>query len=174
MQDPYAAQRAIAASVAEQVYAAMTGPMAAPEPDDLAVGPAPTNRIDVYLLQTNTCRTRDGVCAPIPLDEETDQPALAAVATTSPCKASGRIGAAATSSFILVDVAQVTPASTPWNFRYTMALEYFHVLQNAINLEAQGGGCVDDKTADGGSASACPGSCSSSAATTRRTSPSST
>ena len=147
--DPYAAKRAIVADVAEQAWNAMTPDTVQPPDDSSPVGPARTGRLDVYLLEPNRCKDRSGGCVAIPVDvlpDGTKRAALAAAVGAAPCKA-GPLGAQASSSFVIVDVDQVTPAPAgtgAWLFRYIFAHEFFHVIENAFNLEAQGGGCAGD------------------------------
>jgi hypothetical protein len=139
--DVDADRRTWVAAVAEQAYAAMVPEAGTPKGDSFASGPAPQDRIDVYLVAPRLCRSRGGSCAPLPLGDD-GRPVLAAVATAPPC-APGPTGALAASSYMILDRERVTapPASGPWPFRYTFAHEFFHVLANATNLEAQGGSC---------------------------------
>lgn len=142
-QDPYATQRATAGTIAEAVYSTMTPETGNPEPDDYPnVDGTPDGRIDLYLVQPNMCRERDGDCVAIPVTP--GEATLAAAVGTRPCRA-GRTGALASSSFFMVDVNQVPAgAGGASHFRYVVAHEFFHLIQNALNLEAQGGGCSGD------------------------------
>jgi hypothetical protein len=102
----------------------------------------------VYLVTPSLCKLREGGCVPIPLSDD-GKPALAAVAPAAPCARSG--GAPfQSSSFVVLDRDHVpeSPVSTPSGFRYTFAHEFFHVVENALNLEAQGGACLDDVSTD--------------------------
>lgn len=139
--DVDAARRTYAAGVAEEVYAAMVPEAGAPKGDSFPGGPSPTSRIDVYLVSPRLCKSRGGSCAPLPLEDD-GSPVLAAVATTPPC-GPGPLGALSASSYMVLDRERVgpPPASGPWPLRYTFAHEFFHVLENAQNLEAQGGSC---------------------------------
>jgi hypothetical protein len=139
-QDPDAAKRAIAATVAEAVWSAMTPETDPPKPDQYPPGPPVDERIDVYLVTPRLCKDRDNVCTPIPL--AAGKPALGAVAPTAPCDSNG--GAAATASgFMLLDSAQVAAAAGgEWPFRHVFAHEFFHLLQNKWNFEGRGGNCL--------------------------------
>jgi hypothetical protein len=141
--DPDAALRPIVAGVAEEVWNAMTPEAVPPRPDSFAAGPAPQNRIDIYILQGADCHDRQGACAPIETDENGKRP-LAAVIPAPPCDRSGG-GALTSSAYMLVDRDSVAaaPAGGPWKFRYVFAHEFFHVLADAMNLEAQGASCFD-------------------------------
>lgn len=141
--DVDADKRTYAAGVAEEVYAAMVPETGPPKPDSLASGPAPQNRIDVYIVPRRICKRRGGACAPIPVANN-GRPVLAAVATAPPCGA-GPAGVLTASSYMILDRDRIgpPPASGPWAFRYTFAHEFFHVIANALNLQGQGGGCMD-------------------------------
>lgn len=143
--DVDAAKRTWVAGVAEEVWAAMVPETGAPKPDSYAAGPAPQNRVDVYVVPANLCKRRQGSCAPIPLGDD-GEPVLAAVGSAPPCNR-GAGGALTSSSYMIVDRERVTapPAGGPWPFRYTFAHEFFHVIANSLNLEAQGGGCASDR-----------------------------
>src|SRR6266850_360519 len=57
-QDPDAALRPIVAGVAEEAWSAMTPEAVPPRPDNFASGPAPQDRIDIYILQGADCHDR--------------------------------------------------------------------------------------------------------------------
>lgn len=138
--DVDAARRTVAGAVAEQVWAAMVPETGAPKADTYAAGPAPTNRTDVYLVTPQLCKRREGSCAPIPVDDGIA--ALAAAAPAPPC-GPGAGGALTTSGYMIVDrtaVPETMPVG-PLRFRYIFAHEFFHLIENALNFEAQGGTC---------------------------------
>jgi hypothetical protein len=145
--DVDADKRAVVAAVAEEVWSAMVPETGAPRGDDLPTGPAPQQRLDVYLVTPNLCKSRPGGCAPLPLDDE--KPVLAAVSATTPCSL-GANGALAASSYMVVDRERIPTAvgPAPFRFRYTFAHEFFHVVENALNVEAQGGSCPGGKPAE--------------------------
>ena len=140
--DPDAALRPIVAGVAEEAWNAMTPEAVPPRPDNFAAGPAPQNRIDIYILQGADCHDRQGACAPIETDANGKRP-LAAVIPAAPCDGAGG-GALTSSAYMLIDRDSVAaPTGGPSKFRYVFAHEFFHVLADAMNLEAQGAGCFD-------------------------------
>jgi len=138
--DVDAARRAVAGAVAEEVWAAMVPETGAPKPDSYAQGPAPTTRTDVYLVTPQLCKRRQGSCAPIPVDEGVA--ALAAAAPAPPC-GPGAGGALTTSGYMILDRAAVpeTLPVGPLRTRYIFAHEFFHLIENGLNFEAQGGTC---------------------------------
>lgn len=145
--DVDAGKRVVVAGVAEQVWAAMVPETGAPRGDDLPTGPAPQSRIDVYLVTPNLCKSRPGGCAPLPLAD--GKPVLAAVSATTPCSP-GTNGAMSAASYMILDRERIPTAApaAPSTFRYTFAHEFFHVVENAMNLEAQGGTCAGGKPAE--------------------------
>jgi len=139
-QDPDAAARATVATMAESVWTAMVPETGEPKADQYPEGPPVDSRIDVYLVRPHLCKSRDGVCTPIPLDDD-GEPALGAVAATTPCEV-GSGGTATAASFMLLDVTQIAPrAGGRWPARHTFAHEFFHIMQNTWNYEARGGTC---------------------------------
>jgi len=137
-QDPHADKRQIVSSLAEEVWSAMVSETGPVKPDTLVSGPTPTNRIDVYLVTANLCKWRGGFCNAIPLGND-GKPALAAAAPAAPCDENE--GVSTSSSFALVSLESITAPTAPWPLRYTFAHEFFHMIQNSLNLNAQGAGC---------------------------------
>jgi hypothetical protein len=144
-QDPDAAARTIVAGLAESVWSAMVPETGPPKADQYPPGSPADGRIDVYLVRPRLCKTRDGVCVAIPLDEE-GVPALGAAAATTPCDANGTAAETA-SSFMLLDVTQVAarPPGGEWPLLHVFAHEFFHVMQNTWSFEGPGGRCNGDK-----------------------------
>jgi hypothetical protein len=137
-QDPDLSLRETVAAVAEDVWSAMTKEAGKPRPDDFKVGPLPQDRIDVYVVKGAQCKQRQKTCAQIETDERGMRPIAAAI-PAQPCDRTVN-GAETSSAFILVDRDSV---NTSGHFRYAFAHEFFHVLEDAKNLEAQGGSCFD-------------------------------
>ncbi len=139
--DPLAAQRGITGALAEEVYSKLVPKLKVPRSDDLPLGPSPTTRTDIYLLVTNQCRNRGGVCVPVGGDD-----ALAAAVTATPCDAVD--GPLTTSSYLIIDANQVPVAAPtgPSKLRATLAHELFHAISFNLNFEAQGGSCTGGQT----------------------------
>jgi len=142
--DVDADKRVVAAAVAEEVWDAMVPETGPPKPDSFPSFPLDA-RIDIYLVKPHLCKRRQDSCAPIPLDEQSTKPVLAAVATAPPC-GPGSGGALTSSGYMILDRERVAaaPPVGPWPFRYTFAHEFFHLIENARNLQAQGGTCQGD------------------------------
>jgi len=145
--DVDAARRSVAGAVAEEVWAAMVPETGAPKADDYAAGPAPTTRTDVYLVTPQLCKRREGSCAPIPVDDGVA--ALAAAAPAPPC-GPGAGGALTTSGYMILDRTAVpeTLPGGPLRMRYVFAHEFFHLIENSLNFEAQGGTCGAGRPAE--------------------------
>ncbi|MES1204838.1 MAG: hypothetical protein ABUS79_02770 [Pseudomonadota bacterium] len=146
-QDADAAARGIVSSVAEQAWNAITPEAAKPRPDSFPGGAAgPDQRIDIYIVQGADCHDRQGACAPIETEADGTR-ALAAVVPAPPCDRAVN-GAITSSAYMLVDRGSIPAAvAGPSKFRYVFAHEFFHVVSNAMNLEAQGGACFDPRAA---------------------------
>ena len=131
--DPYAAQRAVAAGVADSLWDLETPGLGVPLADANSDGPAPTTLTDIYLLRTNQCRYRNGQCNDI------SGPALAAASPALPCG-----GSPATSSGFLMLRLERVPASASGDLgelTSDLAHELFHVISYGRNLQGQGGLC---------------------------------
>jgi hypothetical protein len=133
--DQHATGRVVTGTIAEEVWAAMAEPFAAPLPDDYAAGPGRQSRTDIYILDTNQCRLRGGFCTPIP------KKTLAAAAPATPCAREGG-GPLVSSAYLVVGAEQVPAAGgDAAKFRYILAHEFFHAASFRVNFEAQGGTC---------------------------------
>jgi hypothetical protein len=142
--DPYAAKRAAAAAIADQVWALETPSMGMPRPDDLAIGPGDQTRTDIFLLPLNKCihRGPNTLCAAL-----TSPTLIAGTVPDSPCDASR--GPLTSSGFILLRL-DLTPDAAPaagaaTKARSDFAHEFFHLLTYAYNMEVQGGACRNTK-----------------------------
>src|SRR5262249_35362179 len=102
--DPLANGRVVTGTLAEEVFGAMQPKLAAIRDDDYPAGPEPRKPTDVYLLNLNQCRMRNGFCTPVAAN------ALAAAVPTTPC---GRNGGPLVSSAYMVIRADKVPATAP-------------------------------------------------------------
>ena len=116
--DVLATVRADVATEAEGLYGPMTAYMGAPVPDEADNDGTP--KTDIYLVEPNQARLRDGVCKPIVGgaggQTHTAPPQLFNVGS----------GTRITAAFILLPVAAATDATERES---TLAHEFFHVLQ---------------------------------------------
>lgn len=126
--DDAAALRATVKGIVEdQLWTPMTSAMGEPKPD---VESIPDPRLDVYLLATAQCRTRDGVCRPITGNR------IAQAVPTRPCDGSP----VTAGGYVLVAVEKLASLGQARN---DLAHELFHVLTFKHNFGAQGGVCLD-------------------------------
>jgi hypothetical protein len=125
--------------VGQRVWQAMTGAepggMGLPVPDTAAADNGGNGKIDVYILDTNQCRLRNGICRPI------SGGAVASTNASRPCNGVAPdhttvhdlpgSPAHACSAFMLMSRARLAG-----NFTSDFAHEFFHVLQYAHNWGA--------------------------------------
>lgn len=136
--DDLATARMITGDLAEEVYAVLVPKLKEIKPDNLPVGPARTDRTDIYVLTPNQCRKRAGLCIPVGGD------ALAAAVVARPCDMDAG-GTTTTSAYLIIDSRQVpavAPGTSPSELRATMAHEVFHAITYNLNFGAIGGSCV--------------------------------
>lgn len=145
--DDTAAQRATMGALAEQVLTVMAASLGDfMKPDSLAVGPAPTNRTDIYLVRVAQCRVREGNCFTVNREDS-----LAMAVATGPCETSG-VGTVTTSTYVVVPVEAVpaAPLPSPWELRSSLVHEFYHAFQNAKNATAKALGCREEKVVSAG------------------------
>lgn len=139
--DRYGAARDVASGIAEQIWARMSPVVGSPKPDidGIGAGVAPINRPDIYLLEPNQARMRNG------RQEVISGDTLAAAVMDLPCDADPG-PALSSSGYLIVPAAAVPaavpPAGTASEFRNTLAHEYFHLIEYKRSIEAIGGACT--------------------------------
>lgn len=135
--DDFAPKRQVMASLAEQVSNLMTPTLGPFKGDDDTYGPAPTDRIDMYLLSIAQCRYRQGQCVGIPRPD-----VLARAQSSTPCSTSD-LGSFTTSGYVLVPIQAVPASATghPLDMRYTLAHEFYHLFQYSRNAGGVGAVC---------------------------------
>jgi hypothetical protein len=136
--DPFAASREATAKTAEYLLTLMAPKLGPLVEDDFPDLPKPS-RIDIYLLDLNECRKRNGDCIPVPGD------ALAAAVPATPCGHKLGGGPLISSAYLMLR-AGLAPAvfdpAEPEPARALLAHELFHAFSFGLNLEAQGGSCT--------------------------------
>lgn len=123
--DALAATRADVAAEAESLYAPMTSYMGEPVPDDADNDGTP--KTDVYIVELNQARLRDGECKPI-------FGSAAGQAHTAPPRLTNvGSGIRITAAFMLLPVPEATTAT---GRKSIIAHEFFHVLQLGTSEDA--------------------------------------
>jgi hypothetical protein len=134
-----AARRLVVGAIAEEIYPRFVADFGPPRGDDYDTddaGPHPRNRIDIYMLRPNECRSRGGSCVSI-------DGSIAAAFAATPCGRQNG-GPLTSSGYALVnadDVPALAPGAEGSKFRGDLVHELFHVWEYGLNAEVIGKVC---------------------------------